>query len=124
MNISVTPFLLSFAMAMYAPLYYSPTPQMIPGFVLQYPIFQTPTQGQKRDSSPLMSSSGNQIEKRSRNNSGGEGSIVSPSNNTERELCLQDVMLEFKKLATKEDLVQVKSTLIAQSAEIQQLKTE
>ena len=33
-------------------------------------------------------------------------------------------MAEFKKLATKEDLVQVKGTLIPQAAEIQQLKTE
>ena len=39
-------------------------------------------------------------------------------------MSLKDVMLEFKKLATKEDLVQVKSSLIAQAAEIQQLKNE
>ena len=119
-----TPVLLLLIMAMYPQPYFSPTPQMIPGFVPQYPIFQTPNQGQKRDSLPLSSSSGIQIDKRIRNNSGGEGSITSPSLGNNCEVTLQDVMLEFKKLATKEDLVQVKSTIIAQSAEIQQLKTE
>ena len=54
----------------------------------------------------------------------GESSITSLSADADREVSLKDVMLEFKKLATKEDLVQVKSTLVAQSAKIQQLKID
>ena len=37
---------------------------------------------------------------------------------------LNDIMAELKKVATKDDIVQIKGTLIAQSAEIQQLRSE
>ena len=97
---------------------------MIPGYVQPMPIYQTPDHGQKRDLSPLFGNTVEQVEKRIRNNSNDRSSSVSPAGELGREVNLQDVMAEFKKLATKEDLVQVKGTLVAQSAEIQQLKSE
>ena len=39
-------------------------------------------------------------------------------------ITLQDIMAELKKVATKDNIVQVKSSSVAQSAEIQQLRTE
>ena len=109
---------------MYAPQYFTPQPAMIPGYMPQVPVFHTPTQEQKRDLSPLIVNSEEQDEKRVQNNSAGVSSIAFQPNDLDRELSLRDVMLEFKKLATKEDLVQVKSILVAQLTEIQQLKTE
>ena len=109
---------------MYAPPYFAQPQQLEPGYMQPYPpIFQTPEQGQKRISSPLLVFIGEKEEKRSRN----EGLTVCSSDDSAsvaRQYSLLDVMEELKKLATKEDLVQVKGTLIAESAEIQQLKGE
>ena len=121
MTVGTTPFLLLITMAMFAPQYYSPPQQMIPGYV---PVYQTPGHGQKRDLSPIIVNAVQQDEKRIRNNSALEGSIVLVSSEIEEEVSLRDIMNHLKKLATKDDLVQVKSTLVAQSAEIQQIKTE
>ena len=48
----------------------------------------------------------------------------SPGSAELENFTLRDIMAELKKLATKEEVVQVKGTLIAQSAEIQQLRSE
>ena len=109
---------------MYASPYFAQLQQMMPGFVQPYPpIFQTPESGRKRDSSPLLLLSGEKDEKRSRND-GLSGSSSDPSALEGQEVTLADIMNHPQKLGTKEDLVQVKSTIVAPSAEIQQLKGE
>ena len=109
---------------MYAPQYYQAPQPMIPGFMQPMPIFQTPDHGQKRDLSPLIGSSAEQDGKRVRNNSNDLSSIVSPTGDDDENVSLRDIMKHLKKLATKDDLVQVKGSIIAQAAEIQQLKSE
>ena len=96
------------------------------GFIQQVPIYQTPDQGQKRNPSPLFGSNSENNGKRSRHQSGEMSSFAGSSPGAAaNELCtIQDIMLELKKLATKEDIVHIKGTLIAQSAEIQQLRGE
>ena len=108
---------------MYAPQFYPPPQQLLPGYVQTVPIYQTPDQGQKRNTSPLFNLSGEKDEKRSRNEVASGSSIQGEVSENENYTIL-DIMNEFKKLATKDDLVQVKSTLVAQAAEIQQLKGE
>ena len=111
--------------AMFAPQYFSPPQQMVQGYVQPVPIYQTPDQGLKRDHSPLAVLSGDIDGKRVRIFSGesstsknavGDGSV--------RELTLLDLMTEMKNLATKDDIAQIKSSLVAQSAEIEQLRSE
>ena len=97
------------------------------GFIQQVPIYQTPPdQGQKRNPSPLFGSELENAGKRLRQQSGELSSFngASPGAATLETCTVQDIMLELKKLATKEDIVQIKGTLIAQSAEIQQLRGE
>ena len=98
---------------------------MIPGYIQQVPIFQPPEHTQKRIGSPLSDYENDNNGKRTRQGST-EGSSIpcSPGRNDPDALTLRDIMAELKKVATKEDLVQVKGTLVAQSAEIQQLRTE
>ena len=98
---------------------------MMQGFIQQVPIYHTPDQGQKRDSSPLLGSNPDNQGKRSRRQSGEEGSFTgSPSAAAIDVYSVQDIMKELKKLATKEDIVQIKGSMVAQSAEIQQLRGE
>ena len=98
---------------------------MVPGFIQQVPIYQTPDHGQKRDSSPLLGSNPDNLGKRSRHQSGDMSSIVgSPITADSDAYTLQDIMKALKKVATKDDIVQIKGTMIAQSAEIQQLRGE
>ena len=98
---------------------------MMSGFIQQVPIYQTPEQGQKRESSPLFGSNPENTGKRSRQVTGDKGSTDgSPEPGMRDTYTIHDVMKEFKKLATKEDLVQIKGTMVAQSAEIQQLRGE
>ena len=98
---------------MFAPQYYLQPQPMMPGFIQQVPIYQTPEQGQKRESSPLFGSNPENAGKR-RHLTGDKGSIDGSS----------EAGIEFKKLATKEDLVQIKGSMVAQSAKIQQLRGE
>ena len=109
---------------MYAPPYYAPPQQLVPGFILPYqPIYHTPDQGRKRESSPLLLLSGEKDEKRSRNEGSTSGSI--DQSTSDGQTCtLMDLMNEMKKLATKDNLAQVKGSILAQSAEIQQLRSE
>ena len=84
---------------------------------------RTPDQGLKRDHSPLASIPHDQDGKRVRILSG--ESILNVSGAGEvRELTLLDLMTEMKNLATKDDIAQIKSSLVAQSAEIEQLRSE
>ena len=104
---------------MFAPQYYPGTQPMMQGFIQQVPIYQTPEHGQKWDSSPLFGPNMENAGKRSRQISGEVSSIAgSPSTAANGEYTIDDIMKEFKKLATKEDLVQIKGTMVAQSAEI------
>ena len=110
---------------MFAPQYFNPSQPLMQGYIQQVPIFQTPDHGQKRDLSPLLGSNHENVGKRSRHQSGEEGSITgSPNASSMDVFTIQDVMKELKKLATKEDLVQIKGSMVAQSAEIQQLRGE
>ena len=98
---------------------------MIPGYIQQVPIFQAPEHNQKRGGSPLSGLGNENVEKRTRQGSGEMSSILdSPGQDEPDAYTLRDIMTELKKLATKEDLVQVKGTIVAQSAEIQQLRSE
>ena len=83
-------------------------------FIQQMPIYQTPYQGQKWDSSPLFGSNPDNNGKRSRQLSAAEDLFdVSPSMALSDSCTIQDVMKELKKLATKEDIVQIKGTMVA-----------
>ena len=106
---------------MFAPQYYASPQPMMPGYVQPMQVFHTPDQGQKRELSPLAVAFNENDGKRARAGST-EGS--SSNGDESRNISLNDIMAELKKVATKDDIVQIKSTLVAQSAEIQQLRSE
>ena len=97
---------------MYAPQYYPQPQPMIPGYIQQVPIFQPPDHTPKRGGSPLMGLENDNVGKRTRQGSDDVSSIAGSPGRA--NLDLQDIMNELKKLATKEDLVQVKGTIVAQ----------
>ena len=99
---------------------------MVQGFIPQVPVFRTPEQGTIQDLSPLLSGSLENGEKRLRQASQEGSSIVLATSeaNGGEVFTLSDVMNALSKVSTKEDIVQIKGTLVAQSAEIQQLRGE
>ena len=110
---------------MFAPQYFAQPQAMVPGYVQPMPIYQTPEQGLKRDHSPLASLIAEQEGKRVRILSGDQTLNESGSSNVAvRELTIADVLTEMKKLATKDDIAQIKSSIVAQSAEIEELRSE
>ena len=97
----------------------------MPGYVQPVQVFQSPDQGLKRDLSPLAAMLAEHEGKRVRLRSGEQtlnDSVLSDM--AVREFTIKDIMTEMKNLATKDDIAQIKSSLVAQSAEIEQLRAE
>ena len=110
---------------MFTPQYFPQPQQIVQGYVQPLQVYHTPEQGVKRDHSPLSTITGDIDGKRVRILSGEPTLTITGSNEgTVRELTLLDVMTELKNLATKDDIAQIKSSLVAQSAEIEQLRSE
>ena len=82
-------------------------------------------QGQKRDLSPLLGNNLEQDEKCSQQNNNMEVSLIqtTPAGNRTINL-LDNIMNKVKKVATKDDIVQIKGTFVLQSATIQQFREE
>ena len=110
---------------MFAPQFYTQPQLMVSGFVQPLQIYQTPDQGKKRELSPLAIINSDQDGKRVRIVSGDivpEGSVA--TSQSVRDFTLMDIMTELRNVAKKEDIQEIKDSLVAQSREIEQLRSE
>ena len=111
--------------AMFAPQFFAQPQPMMSGYVQPVPIYQTPDQGKKRELSPLAVINDEQEEKRSRFASGDVGLRgTSAMSQSVRDFTLMDIMTELRNVAKKEDISEIKDSLLAQSREIEQLRAE
>ena len=99
--------------AMVTPQFYTQPQPMMPSYVQPVPVYHTPEQGLKHDLSPLTSIEGDHDGKRvcTRSAETNDGDVIVMERSI-REFTLMDIMTELKKVATKEDLTEIKSSLL------------